>query len=156
MILIASAIKSKMKKRFLSLVLILITSTAFSQIAKDFMIGANLDLIRSDQDGYFEKAQASAELNYFLTRKFTATGGVEYWTEHQQVSLVMGGRWFPVKEAFLRLRGLVGANDIAIGGGWSKPLKPGRNWYFESMADVYTVHGYVAIRAGVVYVIKRE
>lgn len=145
-----------MKKRFLLLVLILITSTAFSQIAKDFMIGANLDLIRSDQDGYFEKAQAAAELNYFLTRKFTATGGVEYWTEHRQVSLVMGGRWFPVKEAFLRLRGLVGANDIAIGGGWSKPLKPGRNWYFESMADIYTVHGYVAIRAGVVYVIKRE
>lgn len=142
-----------MKKRFLSLVLILITSTAFSQIAKDFMIGANLDLIRSDQDGYFEKAQAAAEFNYFLSRKFTATGGVEYWTEHQQASLVMGARWFPVKEAFLRLRGLVGANDIAIGGGWSKPLK--HNWYFESMADVYTVHGYVAIRAGVVYVIKR-
>ena len=145
-----------MKKHLLSLVLVLITSTAFSQIAKDLMIGANLDLIRSDQDGYFEKAQVSAELNYFLTRKFTATGGVEYWTEHQQPSLVIGGRWFPVKEAFLRLRGLAGANDIAIGGGWSKPLKPGRNWYFESMADVYTVHGYVAIRAGVVYVIERE
>lgn len=145
-----------MKKRFLSLVLILISATSFSQIARDFMIGTNLDLIRSDQDGYFEKTQVAAELNYFLSRKFTAAGGIEYWSQDEQISLVMGGRWFPVKEAFLRVRGLIGSNDIAIGGGWSKPLKPGRNWYFESIADVYTIHGYVAIRAGVVYVFKRE
>jgi hypothetical protein len=145
-----------MKKLLLSLIPVLITASSFSQIAKDYSVGTNLDLIRSDNDGYFEKAQASVEVNYFLFRKLTATAGAEYWTRNQQASLVMGGRWFPVKEAFLRLRGLIGSNDIALGGGWSKPLKPESNWYFESMADVYIIHGYVTIRAGVVYVVKRK
>jgi hypothetical protein len=142
-----------MKKILLSLTAVLVTTSSYCQAAKDFMVGANLDLIRSDHDGYFEKMQTSAELNYFLSPKLTATGGAEYWTQDQQISLVIGGRWFPVKEAFLRVRGLIGSNDVAIGGGWSKPLK--HNWYFESMADIYTVHGYVAIRAGVVWVLKR-
>ena len=143
-----------MKKILLSLLLSgFITLSAYSQIAKDFMIEANLDLIKSDNDGFFEKAQGGAALNYFISRKFNATGGIEYWTDDNEVSFVMGARWYPVPDAFIRLRGLIGANDIAIGGGWAKPLN--EDWRFEALADIYA-EGHIAIRAGFNYIIRRK
>lgn len=150
-----------MKRLGLILVYFLISYNSFSQIAKDFMIGASLDLVRSDYDSFFEKVQTGAEFNYFLSRKFTATGGVEYWSSGNQISFVMGARWYPIQEAFIRVRGLVGANDIAFGGGWNKPIALNkqqltkRNWYFEAMADVYVKQSNFAIRAGLVYIFKR-
>ena len=140
-----------MKKIILSFIAMLFGLSAFSQTAKDFMIASHLDLIKSDNEGYFEKVQVSAELNYFLSRKFAATGGMEYWTEGDEFSVVVGARWHPVPEAFIRARGLIGANDISIGGGWAKPLK--ENWRFEAMGDVYT-KGHIAIRAGFAYIIR--
>lgn len=140
-----------MKKIVMSGIAVLIAASAFSQTVKDIMIGSHLDLIRSDNEGHFKKVQVGAEVNYFFTRKFTATGGFEYWTAGDVTSAVIGARWCPVPEAFIRVRGLIGANDFAIGGGWNMPLKG--NWRFEAMGDVYT-GGYIAIRAGLAYVIK--
>jgi hypothetical protein len=142
-----------MKKLIFFFTACFIITTSFSQIAKDFMIGGAVDLIKSDQDGYFKRALGGVEVNYFFSRKFTGTGGMEYWTEGNEVSFVVGGRWFPVPEAFIRLRGLVGANDISIGGGWAKPLN--ENWRFEAIGDIY-VEGHIAIRAGVAYVFRRR
>jgi hypothetical protein len=142
-----------MKKLLLLITLSTIALSVRAQIAKDFMAGVNLDLIKSGNDGYFEKVQTSAELNYFITREFTATGGVEWWTSNNQVSLVMGSRWYPIPEAFIRVRGLIGANDVAVGGGWAKPLNV--DWKFEAMGDIY-FSGDVAIRAGLVYIIRRK
>lgn len=140
-----------MKKITLSCIAMLLGLSAFPQIAKDFMIASHLDLIKSDNEGHFEKVQVCAELNYFLSQKFTATGGMEYWSEGDEFSVVVGARWHPVPEAFIRLRGLIGANDISVGGGWAKPLK--ENWRFEAMGDVYA-EGHIAIRAGFAYIIR--
>ena len=130
----------------------LTSSLAYGQAAKDILISIQSDLIRSDHDGYFEKVQTAAEGNYFFTPKISATGGLEYWTNENQFSVVIGARWYPIDYAFVRLRGLLGANDISVGGGWTKPL--GGNFKFEAMADVYA-EGYVSIRAGFSYLIVR-
>ncbi len=143
----------RLMKPFAVLLFLFFTTNSFSQIAKDFQLGIQVDLIKSDNDGFFEKIQSSAELNYFISRKFTATGGGEWWTDGNEVSFVIGGRWYPIPEAFIRLRGLIGANDICIGGGWAKPLN--ENWKFEAMGDIYS-GGYIAIRAGFAYVIRRK
>jgi hypothetical protein len=142
-----------MKKILLATIATSLTLFSYSQIAKDFSISVHADLIKSDNSAFFEKAQASAEVNYFISRKFTATAGAEYWTAGPQASFVMGARWFPVAEAFVRVRGLVGANDISIGGGWGKPLH--ENWRFEAIGDFYT-GGDIAIRAGFTYLIRRK
>ncbi len=124
---------------------LLITGHCFAQIQKDFLIGLNLDLIKSNQSAYFQRGQVGGEVNYYLSTKITATGGLEYWTQNRQLSAVAGARWYPVPEAFVRVRGLVGANDLSVGGGWAKPFKA--NWRFESMADFY-FKGQIAIRVG--------
>lgn len=140
-------------RKILLLAFALTTLPSYSQIAKDIMIGSSLDLIKSNYDGLFEKIQLGAEMNYFISRKFTVTGGVEFWTQGEEISLVMGARWYPVAEAFLRMRGLVGANDIALGGGWAKPLN--ESWKFEAIVDYY-FNGDIAIRAGFAYIIRRK
>jgi hypothetical protein len=140
-------------RKILLLAFVLTTTNSNAQIAKDFMIGSSLDLIKSDYDGLFEKVQLGAEMNYFISRKFTVTGGVEFWTQGEEISLVMGARWYPVAEAFLRMRGLVGANDITLGGGWAKPLN--ESWKFEAIADYYFNRD-IAIRAGFAYIIRRK
>ena len=124
-----------------------------AQIAGDFLLAAHADLIKSDNDGYFEKIQVAAEVNYFMSRKLTATVGGEFWTFKESTSLVMGARWYPIQEAFVRARGLIGANEISVGGGWAKPLN--QNWNFEAIGDVYS-GGQIAIRAGFSYIIRRK
>jgi hypothetical protein len=117
-----------------------------------FLIGSNLDLVKTGNDGFFEKVQAGAEVNYFMTPAFTATGGFEWWTR-EGTSVVAGARWYPAKEAFLRFRGLIGADDISLGGGWAKPVS--KNLNFEAITDVY-FRGDIAIRAGITYFIARK
>jgi hypothetical protein len=142
-----------MKKSLAAALLIVTMTNSYSQIARDFMLGASADVIRSDYDEFFNKFQAGVEVNYFLSRKFTVTGGGEYWSGSSEGSIVMGARYYPLQEAFLRVRGFIGANDIAIGGGWAKPLD--ENWKFEAMADFY-FEGDLGIRAGFVYIIRRN
>ena len=140
-------------KVIIAFLLVLFASTvALSQTPKDIVVSIQADLIRSDHDGYFEKLQTGVEGQYCISKSFTATGGLEYWSDDDQFSAAFGARWYPIDYAFVRLRGLVGANDISFGGGWSKPLA--ENFKFEAMADVYT-EGYVAIRAGFSYIIQR-
>lgn len=123
-----------------------------AQIAHDFQVGFGMDLVKTDLQKTGEKLQAGVEANYFLSRKFTATAGLEAWSG-DSFSLVVGGRWYPVEYAFVKVRGLIGENDLAIGGGWTKPLNG--NLKFEASADFYFKVDF-AIRAGVVYVIRRK
>lgn len=141
-----------MKQILLLIAAVLLSVNLHAQVAK-VILGAHLDLIKSNNDGYFEKAQTGIELNYFLSRKFTVAGGAEYWTGDDQFSFVIGARWYPIEEAFIRVRGLFGADDVAIGGGWAKPLN--ENWRLEAMGDVY-IEGHIAIRAGVSYIIRKK
>jgi hypothetical protein len=142
-----------MKTLFISVAVLFFTATNLSaQIAKDFMVGGGFDLIKTDNERFFGKGQFASEGHYFITRQITLSSGLEVWTG-DGLSLTLGARWFPVDEAFVRLRGLIGENDLAIGGGWTKPVS--ENLRFEAMADFY-FEGEFAIRAGVMYVLRRK
>jgi len=140
-------------KHFLSTaILFFIAFQSSGQIAKDFMVGGGFDLIKTDNDTFLGKGQFATEGHYFVTRQFTLSSGFEVWTD-KGLSLSLGARWFPVEEAFVRLRGLIGENDLDIGGGGAKPIN--EKFRFEAMADFY-FEGEFAIRAGVMYVIRRK
>lgn len=141
-----------MRKFLLLAFLAAITSCIHAQIANDFMIGAGADLIKTDNDGLFKKVQAGAEFNYFLHKRFTVTGAFEVWTD-DEVSFVLGGRWYLVDEFFIRPRGLVGVNDLSVGAGWVKPL--GEHFRFEVIGDFY-FEGQFSIRTGINYVFRKK
>jgi len=117
------------------------------------MVGGNMDLIKTDYSSFFDKGQVGLEANYFVVRHFAASGGLELWTK-QKSSFMMGMRWYPHDHVFVRLRGLIGANDVSVGGGWAKPIND--RWRFEAMGDFYVTNTEFAIRAGVCYVIKSK
>ena len=142
----------RMKFIILSTLLSLFSYFSCAQKAHDILIGANADLIKSDNAGFFEKGQGSVEVNYYFNRKFSGTSGVEWWTS-DQFSLALGARWFPIDEAYIRIRGLIGEQDLSVGAGWAKPVQG--NFRIEAMADLY-FSGHIAIRAGIGYVIKRK
>lgn len=137
---------------FTTLVFVFVISSASAQIAKDFMVGGAFDLIKTDNDGFLGKVQLGLEGHYFLTRQITASVGAELWSD-DDASLALGARWFPVEEAFIRVRGLIGQNDISIGGGWTKPIND--KLKFEAIGDFY-FEGEFSIRAGLMYVLRRK
>ena len=141
-------------KYTLLLILLLTGSIAsFAQSNNDLMIGGSFDLIKTDYSSFLDKAQVGLEANYFVVRHFAASGGVELWT-NQKSSFMMGMRWYPVDHVFVRIRGLIGANDVAIGGGWAKPIND--TWRFEAMGDFYVADTEFAVRAGLSYLIKTK
>jgi hypothetical protein len=135
------------------LVLIAYSLPSFAQSNNDIMIGGSLDLIKTDYSSFLNKAQIGLEANYFVVRHFAASGGVELWTKDKS-SFMMGMRWYPLDHVFVRLRGLIGANDVSIGGGWVKPIND--TWRFEAIGDFYVADTEFAIRAGMSYVIKSK
>jgi hypothetical protein len=142
----------RMRKLFAGILFMIGSIACEAQIANDYMVNLHGDLIKTDLDRIFKKAQVGAEFNYFLHKRFTVTGGFEVWTE-DEISFVIGTRWYPTDDFFVRVRGLVGMNDVALGAGWTKPLAG--NFRFETMGDFY-FHGYFAIRAGFSYVFRKK
>jgi hypothetical protein len=142
-------------KNSISLFIILITFSlpSFAQSNNDIMVSGSLDLIKTDYSSFLDKGQIGLEGNYFVVRHFAASGGVELWTK-QNSSFMLGMRWYPHDHVFVRLRGLIGANDVSIGGGWVKPIND--SWNFEAIGDFYVTDTEFAIRAGVSYVIKSK
>lgn len=132
--------------------LLVIVHHSKAQIAEDLMIGGHFDLVKTDYSSILQKVQFGGEVNYFATKEITATAGFEYWTS-EGVSFLVGGRWYPRENAFVRVRGLVGANDLSIGGGWSKPIN--ENLRFEAIGDFYFKVDF-AIRVGIVYIIRKK
>lgn len=137
--------------RLLFVVLLVSSYSSFGQIAGDYLIGAQMDIIKTDNSGIFEKAQFGAEVNYFVTKNFAGTTGFEIWTG-DELSFLIGARWFPNDDGFIRVRGLIGENDLSVGGGWVKPIN--EKLRFEAIADFYFKVDF-SIRAGLVYVIRR-
>jgi hypothetical protein len=131
---------------FVSILFGLITTTCYSQRAQQIMIAVHADLIKSDNDGFFEKMQGGFEGSYYFSRKFAASAGVEWWTG-DDILAVLGGRFCPIDEAFIRIRGFPG-KDVSIGGGFAKPLSA--RVRIEAIADFY-FEGYIAIRGGIAY-----
>ncbi|MBL7876952.1 MAG: hypothetical protein JNL53_14890 [Cyclobacteriaceae bacterium] len=137
----------------LAILFVIICAVAQAQSNNDLMISGGLDLIKTDFNSAFKKAQLGLEANYFVVRHFSAGAGVDIWTD-QKTSFVMGARWYPVDFAFVRFRGLIGANDASLGAGWAKPFH--ENWRFEAMGDFFFSDAEFAIRAGVSYIIKKK
>jgi hypothetical protein len=140
-----------MSRLFIPLIFTLLTRLSFGQIAGDYLIGLQMDVVKTDNTGILEKAQFGAEVNYFVTRNFTGTTGLEIWTGND-LSFLIGARWFPNEDGFVRVRGLIGENDLSIGGGWIKPIND--HFRFEAIADFYFKVDF-SIRAGLTYVIRR-
>lgn len=141
-----------MKKLSTLLFLIFLTIVTHAQIANDVMVGGGFDLLKTDNDGLFSKAQIGGEVNYFVSRTLTGTGGLEVWTD-EKLSFVVGGRWYPSDNLFVRARGLIGVNDFSVGAGWSKPITD--NLRFEAIGDFYFRLDFSA-RVGLAYVIRRK
>lgn len=127
--------------------------TTHAQSTSDILISGGFDLIKTDYSRFGDKLQLGAEANYFVLRHFAVGGGLELWTR-QPSSFAMGVRYYALDNFFIRFRGLIGANDVALGGGWSKPIN--EKWRFEAIGDFYLGQTEFAIRAGVGYVIKSK
>lgn len=134
-------------------VLILTVGTLNAQSSNDILIGGGFDLIKTDYSRFGDKLQFGTEANYFVVRHFAAGAGLELWTRNTS-SFAMGMRYYPLDNFFVRFRGLIGANDVALGGGWSKPIN--EKWRFEAIGDFYFGQTEFGIRAGVGYVIKNK
>jgi len=140
-----------MRGLFFLIVFNVIAVAGFSQRARQFMIGVHSDLIKSDNDGFFEKLQTGVEGSFYLSRKFAVTTAVEWWTG-DKVILIPGVRFRPIDEAFVRVRGLMN-EDLSVGGGFAKPLSD--QWWVEAISDFY-FEGHMTIRAGIVYGFGRK
>lgn len=136
-----------MQRSILFILLGVIPSIAGAQRAQQVMLSVQSDLIKTDNDGFFEKVQLGLEGSYYFSRKVAGTGGVEWWTGRDEVFALIGVRICPIDEAFIRARGLLG-KDFSIGGGFVKPLTD--QVRIEAMADFY-MQGHIAIRAGISY-----
>lgn len=134
-------------------VLVLSVINASAQSSNDILISGSFDLIKTDYSRFLDKAQIGLEGNYFIVRQFAASAGVELWTQ-QKSSFMMGMRWYPQDHFFVRFRGLIGENEVAIGGGWNKPIND--HLRFEAIGDFYVGETEFAIRAGLSYIIKNK
>jgi len=114
-------------------------------------LGGGLDPIKTDNPGVFEKTQAGLELNYFVVRHFAVGLGAEVWTD-QRNSFSMGARWYANDHIFVRFRGLIGVNDVSLGGGYSKALT--EYLRLEAMGDFYVESTEFGARIGLSYVIR--
>src|SRR5687768_5231547 len=99
---------NRLSVKRLLLLFLLLAPAAFTlaQNKNDLLTGFQTDLIKTGNSRYFQRFQTGLEANYFFHKHFTATGGIEYWTQSRKLSLVTGLRWYPVDDAFIRVRGL--------------------------------------------------
>lgn len=143
-----------MNKKYLILTFISLVSFSLSaQSSSDILVSGGFDLIKTDNTKLIDKAQIGLEANYFVVRNFAAGAGFEIWPR-QKSSFIMGARWYAYDHVFVRVRGLIGANDVSFGGGWAKPIN--ESWRFEAIGDLYLANTQFAIRAGVSYIIKKK
>ncbi len=138
--------------RITILILLVAVNRLAAQEPRDILVALHTDLVKTDQNKLFGKAQIGGEFNYYASHRIAATAGLDVWTG-DGVSLLIGMRWYPTDHTFVRLRGLVGANDISLGAGWSKPLND--NLRFEAIGDFYFDVDF-AIRAGLSYLIRKQ
>lgn len=140
-----------MKRILIIIIPVLAWQFSTAQSTNDFLISGAMDILKTDNAKIMGKAQIGFEVNYFLKRNFAVGAGAEIWTG-QKSSFVLGARWYANDHIFFRFRGLIGANDAALGIGYTKPIS--RSWRFEAMGDLFFSRPDFAVRGGVSYVIN--
>jgi hypothetical protein len=136
------------------LVVVMMVLTAYlakAQGSGDMLIGAGIDVLKSSNSGFGNQVQLGAEFNYFINGEFAVTAGFENWTAGT-TSLVIGGRYYIQNNIFARIRGIIGDNDLSIGGGYSHEIN--KHWRLEAMGDIY-LEGDFALRGGVAYLLGK-
>lgn len=137
--------------RYGALLLIVFASlSAQAQSSGDFMLGAGMDLLKTDNSRLFDKAQIGFELNYFVIRKVSLSAGLEVWTASRE-SFAFGARYYFTDHIFTRGRALIGVNDFSLGLGGAIPLK--KNVRLELAGDFF-FEGDFALRAGIGYLLR--
>ena len=139
------------KNIILSIATLLVALSAKAQSSGDMLVGAGLDILKSNNTGFGNQVQMGAEFNYFVNGELAATAGFENWTAGT-TSLVIGTRYYIQNNIFARVRGIIGDNDLSIGGGYSHDLN--KNWRLEAMGDIY-FQGYFVLRGGVSYLLVK-
>ncbi|HNP07782.1 MAG TPA: hypothetical protein PKN99_09140 [Cyclobacteriaceae bacterium] len=140
-----------MKKLLIVVFILGMVNWVSAQSTSDIMLGGGVDFIKTDNPGVFEKSQIGFEVNYFVVRHFAVGLGAEIWS-NQKNSFAMGARWYANENVFLKFKGLIGANDVALGGGYAKALT--QYLRLEGMGDFYVNNSEFGIRIGLAYVIK--
>ncbi len=141
-----------MRLSFLFLLMLVLVLPSSGQNAHDMMVGLQTDFVKTDNINLFQKAQFGAEFHYIASSAITASAGMEIWTD-DEFSFTIGARWYPAEHAFLKMKALIGENDLVLGGGWVIPMN--EHFRFEATGDFYFKVDF-AIRAGIVYVIRRN
>lgn len=140
--------------RYLIIILLaLVSLKSFSQSTGELMFTAGIDVIKSDINSAFDKVQTGAELNYFVSRKFSVTGGFEYWSASNN-SAVIGFRWYPANNIITRYRGLIGVDDFSFGVGYAKPFSS--QFRVEGIGDYYINGQDFGIRVGIAYIFRKK
>ncbi|SHM40287.1 hypothetical protein SAMN04488057_101336 [Cyclobacterium lianum] len=122
------------------------------QAAGSFLISSGLDLVRTDIQGIFQKAQLGAEVNYFHLHQLSFSGGFEYNTAG--ANQITGGlRFYPLEAAFIRARALVGNNaDLGLGAGYTYNIT--YRMRLEGIADYYVQNQTLGARITLAVLIK--
>ncbi len=140
-----------MKHFFYLTFFVLLFHSSISQA--QFLFNFGIDAYKTDNHDPFEfvnKAQFSAEANYFLIQQLALTAGVEYWTAPNRLSFIPGMRLYPIDPVFIRLRPLISDEvDYAAGVGYARRITD--EWRIEVMGDYYFERGNAALRVGVGY-----
>ncbi|AWW30924.1 hypothetical protein DN752_12735 [Echinicola strongylocentroti] len=117
------------------------------QAEGSYLVSGGLDLARTDAPGVIKRYQIGLEANYFHWYNISFSGGYEFnYNRPNQVTL--GGRYYPLEPAFLRVRGLIGKDsDVAIGAGYTVNLS--YRVRLEGMVDYYAVTNVAGLRAAI-------
>jgi hypothetical protein len=142
-----------MIRTILLILFITFKASTFAQSSREFMIGGGLDMIKSDINSVFDKAQVGFELNYFINRSFSVSGGYEIWSNSSN-SFVAGFRWYAANNLFLRYRGLIGVDNFSFGLGYGYPVTS--QLRAEVMGDYYVNGNDVSLRAGISYILRKK
>ncbi len=136
------------------MVLFVYSSTSKAQATRDVLLGGGFDVYKTDHRDIASKFQIGVELNYFIIRNFSVTGGIEIWNGNENNnSLVVGMRWYPLRNVFTSVSGLIGQDDLGLGAGYGYPLN--KHWRIEGIVDYYFKQDDFAFRIGVAYLFRK-
>jgi hypothetical protein len=135
-----------------SLIILNTTLLQAQQAGGSFLVSTGLDAVRTDLSEVLERAQFGAEVNYFYLHHLSFSGGYEYNINHPN-QVTAGLRYYPLEQAFLRARALLGNGaDLAMGAGYTYNLN--YRLRLEGMTDYYLQQQALGVRVSLAILIN--